>query len=105
MNNNLIKLAKEHADQKVRDAIIENVPEGMVDNIWKIRDMLWEIKSDLSEIGETDRLKGIEGLIDASYDAEGDFKLYCKWLRMASEERYFASKRTGKQYRERWDIW
>lgn len=105
MNKNLLKLAKEHCDGKVGDVVIENVPDGMVENIWKIRGMLEDMKKDLSQIGENDRLKGIDGLIDASYDAEGDFKLYCKWLRMASEERYFASKRTGKQYRERWDIW
>lgn len=105
MNNNLIKLAKEHSDHSIIGIVIENVPEGMVDNIWKIRDMLWEIKSDLSEIGETDRLKGIYGLIDASYDVEGDFKLYCKWFRMASDERYLASKKTGRRYMERWELW
>lgn len=105
MNNNLLKIAKEHSDGKVGDVIIENVPEGMVENVGKIRDMLWEIGTDLRKIGDSDGMGRIDSLIDASCDAEGDFKLYCKWLMMASDERYSASKKTGKQYMERWELW
>ncbi|MBI5354944.1 MAG: hypothetical protein HZB68_00630 [Candidatus Aenigmarchaeota archaeon] len=103
MNSNLANLAKEHCDPTVSDIKTKRVPEGMVDNIGKIRDMLWEIKKDYSEFGEKDRINGIERLIDASYDAEEDFKLYCRFLNMASYERYLAEKKTGKRYTERWD--
>ena len=105
MNNNLLNMAKEHADSNVADVDVEDVPDGMVDNIGKIRDMLWEIKRDYSGLGENNRINGIERLIDASYDAEEDFKLYCRFFELASAERYLAEKKTGKRYTERWDIW